>query len=139
MLANGMAWMVSHRNNTISAVVGMAFLLLSPVAMAEPPAFNDNALVTIRFNQERVYYDQQLYGAISKAVGVKPSVTFDVVAYAPSTGNAAVDAQWQQAASAHAQAVVASMQNLGVPLSRMNVSGQHLPGLAYDEVHVIPR
>jgi hypothetical protein len=113
--------------------------MVSPPTLAQPVAFSEKALVTIRFNQQRVYYDQQLFGAVSKAVAVKPTVTFDIIAYAPSTGNAATDTQWRQAASAHAQAVVATMQNIGVPLSRMHVSGQHMPGLKFDEVHVIAR
>ena len=116
-----------------------AALMIAAPSMAEQPMFTDNALVTIRFNQARIYYDQQLFDAISKAVSVKPSVTFDVIAYAPQIGNATVDSQWQQQASTHAQMVVASMQKMGVPLSRMQVSGQRLSGLKFDEVHVIAR
>lgn len=93
-------------------------------------------LVVIRFNQPRVYYDQQLYGAISQAVAIKPEVTFSVLAYAPATGDSDKDSQWQQAASGHTQQVVASMQQMGIPLDRIRVTGQSQPGLRYDETHV---
>ncbi len=66
--------MMSLQHNFRAALA--AFLLLTPAVEA---AESDQSppLVTIRFNQPRVYFDQQLYSAISKAIAVKPEVTFD--------------------------------------------------------------
>ena len=102
-------------------------------------AVSNQPLVTIRFNQPRVYFDQQLYSAISKAVAVKPEVMFDVVSIAPSVGNVATDQQWQAVASGNTRAVIASMNKMGVPMSRINVVGQTEAGLHYDETRVFVR
>lgn len=114
-------------------LASLAFLLVAQAAHAAEP------LVIIRFNQSRVYYDQQLYKAISQAVAIKPEVMIDVVSYAPETNDATVDRQWQAAASAHTQQVVTTLQSIGVPLSRISVSGQRLAGIRSDETHVFVR
>lgn len=103
-------------------------------------AFAGNTpLVVVRFNQPRVYFDQQLYSAVSQAVEVKPEVMFDIISRAPTTGNAEQDAQWQATASHNTQAVVAAMQRMGVPMERMHITGQATPGLRYDETHIFVR
>jgi hypothetical protein len=96
-------------------------------------------LVVVRFNQGRVYYEQPLYQAVSKAVAVKPDVMFDVISAAPYTGDPQVDARWQQQASSNTQKVLGTMQKIGVPLSRMQVSGARESGLSFDEVRVYVR
>ncbi len=96
-------------------------------------------LVIIRFNQTRVYYDQQLYKAIEQAVAIKPDVMIDVVSYAPETNNPTIDRQWQQAASQHTQQVVATLNSIGVPSSRITVSGQAMAGIRFDETHIFVR
>lgn len=111
----------------------LAFMLAAHAAHAAEP------LVIIRFNQSRVYYDQQLYKAISQAVAIKPEVMIDVVSYAPETNNTTIDRQWQAAASAHTQQVVNTLQSIGVPLSRITVSGQRLAGIRSDETHIFVR
>jgi hypothetical protein len=118
----------------ISAVV-LGLVLLAPVvSVAQAPSAQP--LVTIRFNQPRVYFDQQLYSAIAKAVAIKPDVTFDVVSFAPSTGNAQTDAQWQAVAGHNTRAVIAVMNNIGVPMDRITVTGQSQSGLRFDETRV---
>lgn len=96
-------------------------------------------LVTIRFNQPHVYFDQQLYGAVAKAVAIKPDVMFDIVSLAPVTGNTATDKQWQAVASHNTRAVIAVMNNIGVPTDRMNVTGQSQSGIRYDETQIFVR
>jgi hypothetical protein len=93
-------------------------------------------LVVVRFNQPRVYYDQQLYDAIAQAVAIKPDVMFDVVSFAPATGDSDNDSKWQETAGHHTQLVVSSMQNIGIPLARIRITGQTQPGIRYDETQV---
>lgn len=111
----------------------LALVLAAQTAQAAEP------LVIIRFNQSRVYYDQQLYKAISQAVAIKPDVMIDVVSFAPETNDTTLDRQWQAAASAHTQQVVATLNSIGVPTSRITVSGQRLAGIRSDETHVFVR
>ena len=112
------------------ALVG--FLPNHSMAQATPA----KPLVTIRFNQPRVYFDKQLYAAVSQAVAIKPDVTFDVVSLAPATGNPQIDAQWQQVASHNTQAVLAVMRNIGVPLHQIRVTGRSQAGLSHDETQL---
>jgi hypothetical protein len=114
-------------------------LLLPHTALAQAYPASKPAFVVLRFNQPRVYYEQPLYDAVAKAVSLKPDVMFDVVSYAPATGDARMDAAWESTAGHNTQSVVASMQRIGVPLSRINVTGQHINGLNYDEVHLFVR
>ncbi len=120
-------------------VIFTLFLSHPQAVRAQNVPVENRALVVLRFNQPRVYYEQALYDAVAKAVAVKPSVTFDVVSYAPATGDTRMDQSWRATAGHNTQSVVASMQRMGVPLSRIRVSGQHQAGLNYDEVHVFVR
>lgn len=117
-----------------SAVIA-GFLLIWPMA-GTAESGTTPALVTIRFNQPRVYFDQQLYSAIAKAVAIKPEVMFDVVSLAPATGNATTDKQWQAVAGHNTRAVITVMNNIGVPADRITVKGQSQAGLRYDETQV---
>lgn len=131
---------ISRFLSTALALATLGFSAFSPLpAAAQVIDATVRPLVVIRFNQPRVYFDQQLYGALSQAVAIKPEVMFEVVSFAPTTGQNDRDAQWQQAASQHTQAVVASMQSMGIPLERIRVTGQLQTGLRYDETHVFVR
>jgi hypothetical protein len=117
----------------------LALVLVFPGALPVPAQAVSDAgepLVIIRFNQQRVYFDQQLYSAISKAVVIKPEVTFEVVSYAPVTGNAVADKNWQAVAGHNTRAVITAMNGMGVPMDRIHVTGQSQQGLRYDETHV---
>ena len=113
-------------------------LLITTVALAPVLAAAQSAvpLVVVRFNQPRVYYEQQLYSALSKAVAVKPDLLLDVVAYAPQTGSPDIDKAWLAQSGNDAQKVVGSLNQMGVPASRINVISQAQPGLRFDEVHI---
>lgn len=124
----------------ISLVFCLLLLAALPaVPQAQTVPAQNRALVVLRFNQPHVYYEEPLYNAISQAVARKSSVMFDVVSYAPATGDADADGQWQVVASHNTQLVVASMQRMGIPMSRMRVSGQRQAGLSFDEVRIFVR
>ena len=120
---------------TLLMALSLAFVLVLP-SVGRATVDAGEALVVVRFNQPRVYFDQQLYSAISKAVAIKPEVTFEVVSYAPATGNAQADQRWQSIAGRNTKAVIAAMTNMGVPMERISVTGESQAGLRYDETHV---
>jgi hypothetical protein len=93
-------------------------------------------LVTIRFNQQRVYFDRQLYGAIEKALAIKPDVMFDVVSLAPEGANAEANKKWQAVAGRNTRSVIEAMTGMGVPMDRISVTGQSQAGLRFDETQV---
>jgi len=117
----------------------MFLKMLLPLLAFAGAAQAATPLVIIRFNQQHVYYDQQLYNAVAKAVAIKPDLTIDVVSYSPETGSSSTNDDWQEAASTHTRKVVATLQQMGVPMARINVTGQRQRGLKFDETHVFVR
>lgn len=97
---------------------------------------SDIPLVVIRFNQDRVLYEHQLYNAIAKAVEIKPSVVFDVVSFVPKTGNRRKDEKIASHADQETSKVVGSLRKMGIPQARMHVTNESAPNLRYHEVHV---
>jgi hypothetical protein len=115
------------------------FLLLaalSPALVNAADAPGAPPLIAIRFNQPYVNYIEQLHGALSKAVAVKPTVKIELVSLAPTTGDAARDSQWQTIAGRNTKMVLDTMLAMGVPAQRISVRGKTAPGLAFDETHV---
>ncbi len=93
---------------------------------------SDVPLLVVRYNQPHIYYDKQLYSAVSKAVAIKPSVVFSLVSFVPSAGDDAVSA----AAGAQTSALVGKMQGMGVPAARIHVSNQSVNDSRYHEIYL---
>jgi len=102
-------------------------------------AANGTPLVVIRFNHPDVDYQQILYAALNQALQSRPSAGFEVVAVSPSRGNAASVQIAQTTARRHAQAVMRSMTDMGVPASRMGVASTTDPATTASEVRVFVR
>lgn len=123
----------------IGAGVAMALALSSASALAQNAPF-----IIIRFNQQRMYYEQPLYNAVAKAVGIKSDVMFDVVGVAPRTGDPSADRAWQERSRANVQQVVNTLNSIGVPSSRLSVSytqaeSAQQKGPRFDEVRISAR
>ena len=122
-------------------IFAMILALFLPLG-AEAQSFSGDAnkpLVLIRFNQRSVYYDRQLYMAVSRAVEVKPGVMFEVVSFVPNSGDAKRDSEWKKTSAAHAKQVIDSLNQMGVPASRISYNVQNQQGLRFDEVHIFVR
>jgi hypothetical protein len=96
-------------------------------------------LVVIRFDRPGVDYQQILYAALSQALQAKPNAGFSVVAVAPTHGTAAAVQLGQTTAKNHAQEVLRSMTDMGVPVSRLAVASVTDPGATSSEVRVFVR
>lgn len=85
----------------------------------------DVPLMTIRFNQQNVYFERPLYTVVKRAVDVKPDVVFDLQAEAPQSSSR------DQSAIAARQSlgrVINAMQEIGVPKQQMR--SKIVPGKA---------
>ncbi len=102
-------------------------------------ASSGTPLVVVRFDRPNVDYQQILYAALNQALQARPNANFQVVAVAPTRGNAASVQIAQTAARRHAQEVMRSMTDMGVPASRMNVASSTDPSAANSEVRVFVR
>ena len=96
-------------------------------------------LVVIRFDRPGVDYQQILYAALSQALQSRPGAGFSVVAVAPTRGSASAVQLAQTSAKNHAQEVLRSMTDMGVPASRLAVASATDPGATSSEVRVFVR
>jgi hypothetical protein len=96
-------------------------------------------LVVVRFDRPNVDYQQILYAALNQALQSRPNASFQVVAVAPTRGNAASVQIAQTTARRHAQDVMRSMTDMGVPASRLNVASSTDPAAQSSEVRVFVR
>jgi hypothetical protein len=96
-------------------------------------------LVVIRFDRPNVDYQQILYSALTDALKARPSAAFSIVAVSPTRGTASSVQLAQTAAHRHAQDVLRSMTDMGVPASRMAVASQTDPAATSSEVRVFVR
>jgi hypothetical protein len=96
-------------------------------------------LVVIKFDRPGVDYQQVLYAALNQALQNRPSAGFQVVAVSPTRGSAASVQLAQSTARRHAQDVMRSMTDMGVPATRLNVASTTDPGTSTSEVRVFVR
>jgi hypothetical protein len=96
-------------------------------------------VVTIRFARANVDYQKSLYQALSQALSSQPNASFDVIGVSPTRSSAAAVQTAQATARRHAQAVMHTMTEMGVPAARMNLSSSTDPGVSASEVRVFVR
>jgi hypothetical protein len=118
---------------------GVPGLAATPAASGIQLATAGTPLVVIRFDRPDVDYQQILYTALNQALQSRPNAGFEVVAVAPTKGNAAAVQIAQTTAKRHAQEVMRSMTDMGVPATRMGVASATDPGAAASEVRVFVR
>jgi hypothetical protein len=102
-------------------------------------AASGTPLVVVRFDRPNVDYQQILFAALNQALQSRPNSNFQVVAVSPTRGNAASVQIAQTTARRHAQEVMRSMTDMGVPASRLNVASSTDPSATASEVRVFVR
>lgn len=141
------AYVANERGNlttlasAIKAGEYYAPLLTAPSAMASNAGFvaSGSPIVTIRFARSHTTYERELYSALSQALAAKPSASFNVVGISPTRGSATAVQLAQNSAQRHAQDVMRTMGEMGVPATRMAVSSSTDPAATSSEVRVYVR
>jgi len=105
-------------------------------SMAADAGDAGKTVVTIKFDRAKVDYEQDLYTALNSALQAKPGASFRVVAVSPTGGSAAAVEKAQRDAQHHAQAVLKSMTDMGVPAARVGISSSTDPAVTSTEVRV---
>jgi len=90
-------------------------------------------LVVIRFDRANVEYQQSLYRAVAAALDRRPSARFEVEAVAPGGSPSAVSAR------RHAERVVRTLVEMGVPRDRIVVSERTASDARTDETRIYVR
>lgn len=123
-----------HLLRAAACAVMLSTAALPSVAAAQ--TYADTPLMVVRFNQDRVYYQQSLYSAVSRAVQAKPSVMFNIITLIPQTGDSSFDKKSTVAAQTNTNALVRDMVQMGVPQNRIRVSYQNGSNLQSSELHL---
>jgi hypothetical protein len=121
------------------ADLGAPMLASTAPSISSSGSYGGAALVTIRFDRSNVDYQQILYTALTQALQSRPGSSFQVIAVSPTRGTASAVQLAQTDAKRHAQEVLRSMTDMGVPATRLAVSSATDPGLAATEVRVFVR
>jgi hypothetical protein len=116
-------------------------LLTAPSAMASNAGFvaSGSPIVTIRFARNRTNYERELYSALSQALAARPSASFNVIGISPTRGSATAVQLAQNSAQRHAQDVMRTMGEMGVPATRIAASSSTDPSVTSSEVRVYVR
>lgn len=120
----------------ISAIIGLSqfsTVQAQPVPAYAPVDYTNTPIMLIRFNQTKVYYEQQLYNVISRAFATEPLVHFDVVNFVPANNKGLADGQQNLAK------ITRSMREIGVPEDRIHLITEPQEDLQYNEVHIFVR
>jgi hypothetical protein len=96
-------------------------------------------LVVIRFDRTDVPYQQALYSAVSRVLERRPDAVFDLVAVAPAVGGAAREAVNTNRSRRHAESVLRSLVEMGLPPSRVAISTRTMADAKVNEVHLYLR
>ncbi len=102
-------------------------------------AYVGSPLVVVKFDRPNVDYQQILYAALNQALQNRPGANFQVVAVSPTRGTAASVQIAQSTARRHAQDVMRTMTDMGVPATRLNVGSTTDPNATSSEVRVFVR
>ncbi len=96
-------------------------------------------LVVIRFDRKDVPYQQALYNAVSQVLERRPDAVFDLVAVAPSSGGPARVALNSNKSRRYAEGVLRALIEMGLPPSRVAVSGKTSATAKTNEIHLYLR
>jgi hypothetical protein len=96
-------------------------------------------LVVIRFDKTDVDYEQPLYSALTRALESRPDARFDVVSVAPAGGNSTQMRRSQIQSRRNAEAVMASIADMGLPAGRLSISSTTSGEVSSNEVRVYMR
>jgi hypothetical protein len=121
-------------NRAVLSGAGQASMAGAPLS-----TIGRTPLVVIRFDRADVPYEQALYTAVSKTLERRPNAMFDLVAVAPTTGGTARIALNSQKARQHAESVMRSLVEMGLPPNRVAVSAKTEQQVANNEVHLFVR
>lgn len=104
----------------------------APAAAASSESNTQDALVTIRFNKKRVYFERSLRQAITAAENTRAGVHYSILSRVP--GN--IDAHGEQKAKEQLADVLKVMLKNGVMQSRIQARMETSPDVTSHEVQI---
>ena len=126
-------------NRAFASAAPMPSSPIAPVSSSMGGNDGRRPLVVIRFDRAKVDYQQALYTAVSRALERRPDASFDLVAVSPTRGNAAQVTLNSANAKRNAESVLRSLTEMGLPVSRVQLSATTSGQAQNSEVHVYVR
>lgn len=111
----------------------------APSKRRPPQGKGDPPLVTIRFDQPNVDYEETLYLALSLALDRKPNATFTIETVAPAGSTPAEVAAYREDARRHAEDVLHAISDMGMPADRLSLSATMNTTVTSEEVRIYVR
>jgi hypothetical protein len=150
LMVNGIAFDVeSLEAFTAAERATFALLAQGREAIPSPPPISPTPaqtmasalqpLIVIRFDRPNVAYKQPLYQAVKTALERRPNAVFDLVVVSASGGDADAASANLAAANRHAGMVLATLDQMGLPLERVVLSGHSSPDIANNEIRLFVR
>ena len=109
----------------------------SPAPLQGSPALSGpRPLAKIKFDRSDVEYEEPVYLAVNEALKRYPNARFDLVAVTPTQGNAAEVAIESTKARRNAEKVLRTLNQMGLPQDRVDLSYSESGQAASNEVHL---
>lgn len=139
--ANMTALSIAIKNGEMygQSLSNRAFTTVPVTAMQQSGPGARRPLVVIRFDNPGVEYEQALYTALKGALDRKPDAVFDLVAIAPLKGAPGQAAVKSTTTKRHADQVLRSMTNMGLPANRVTTSQTSSEALDATEIQIYVR
>lgn len=119
-----------------SATMSSSFV---PMPTPAQPLGGPRPLVKIKFDKPNVDYEQAVYMAVNEAMQKYPNSRMELIAVNPSSGNAAQVAIESTRARRNAESVLRSLSQMGVDVSKIDLSTQESAEARSNEVHIYIR
>lgn len=100
---------------------------------------NRRPLVVIRFDRTKVNYQQAIYTTVKQVLDRRPDALFDLVAVTPQIAGPGQQAIGATQARRHAEQVLASLTEMGLPPNRVALSASTSASAMTNEVHLYLR
>lgn len=139
--ANMTALSIAVKNGEMygQSLSNRAFTTVPVTALQQGSTGARRPLVVIRFDNPNVEYEQALYTALKGALDRKPDAVFDLVAIAPLKGAPGQVAVKSTTTKRHADQVLRSMTNMGLPSNRVTLSQTSSDTLDATEIQIYVR
>jgi hypothetical protein len=136
-IKSGEIYGASLVNRAMTSVAGTGGGVSSPSKTAD--ITGRRPLVVIRFDKPNVAYQQAVYNAVSRVLEQRPDAAFDLVAVAPTAGGPARIAVNSNKSRRHAESVLRSLVEMGLPPGRIAIAGTTSGAATTNEVHIYLR
>jgi len=126
-------------SNRMSAATGITSSVTRPSFQRSNVNTGRRPLVVIRFDRNKVNYQQALYTTVSQVLDRRPGAVFDLVAVSPERVAPGQQALGSTQARRQAEMVLQSLTEMGLPPNRVGLSASSSQTAQTNEVHLYLR